>query len=126
MNEKETNLLKQALNKDKLEKKATPGAFSKLLQGTLGIGATAAGFIKDSLILGPLLGAGIGGGLNWATRPTKNDRENVRRRYLADLKRRKAIQALDRAAEAQGMEDVPDEVIDNYFEEPSAIKKLLS
>lgn len=125
MNKTETHLLKQALNKDKLEKKAAD-PFTTILKSTFGVGETVAGFIKDSLILGPILGAGIGGGLNWATRPTKNDRENVRRRYLADLKKRKAIQALDRAAESQGLEDVPDEVIDNYFEEPSAIKKLLS
>lgn len=124
MRDYDKNKLSQALSKrSSMDKEAAWGAaisgirnvFGNALragwEGTKGL-ASAFG---DTLVLGPIVGAGVGGGLNYLMRPTENDRENLRKKFLIDLYRRKTVDALDRAAEHRGLEDVPDEVIKKHL-----------
>lgn len=129
MRDYDKNKLSQALSKQaNMEKDAQAGALlgASALRGVGGglktvggwagsIGKTLAQAAGDTLILGPILGAGVGGAANYIMRPSENDRANLRKKFLVDLYRKKTIDALDRAAENRGLEDVPDEIIEEHL-----------
>lgn len=143
MRDYDKNKLNQALSKRaNMEKDAFDPTKLQPLLGTVGQGLKTIGdwggsAIKalgkagaDTLILGPILGAGVGGAANYIMRPSENDRKNLRNKFLIDMYRKKTIDALDRAAEQQGLEDVPDELIMEHLSDAgwsdAAVDKIRS